>query len=118
MYTRSIISPYDPLTGITQYMNYDAATDEAVFESVGDAEPVLEFNRSLANDSEITKTGIKNEFWRYASIPAIVQVKLMAEKGINIWKREHGNRLSQVLEDPDYRYLKCTSKRHIIKAHD
>ncbi len=117
-YTKSLISPYDPLTGLTQYFNYDAATDTGVFETVGDAEPVLEFNRMIANDQDVWKKGVKNDFALYAKIPAIAQMKLMTEHGIDIYKKEHGNRLSKVLEDPDYRYLKCTSKRHIIKAHD
>jgi len=109
---------YDSLNQISQYMHYDDMTDTAHFESVGDATPVLEFNKMLQNDEDVTKKGIKGGFWRYASIPAIFQLKLMQEKGLNIWKREHAAAISKVLEDPDYRFLKCTTKKHIIKAHD
>lgn len=116
-YTKSLIS-FDPLNNISQYMHYDEDTDISHFESVGDATEVLEYNRALANDTDITKYGIKNDLWLYAKIPAIVQLKLMAEKGIDIYKKEHGNALSKVLEDPDYRYLKTTDRKHIIKAYD
>jgi len=115
--TKSLIA-YDSVNNIEQYMHYDEDTDEAHFESVGDATPVLEFNRMIANEGDIWKKGVKADFALYAKIPAIVQMKLLAEKGIDIYKKEHGNRLSKVLEDPDYRYLKTTSKRHIIKAYD
>jgi hypothetical protein len=117
-YTKSILSPYDSFTGLTQIHHYDADTDHSVFETVGDATPVLEFNRMIANDPEVWKRGMKADFCLYAKIPPIVQMKLLTEKGIDIYKKEHGNRLSKVLEDPDYRYLKTTSKRHIIKAYD
>jgi len=114
--SRSLIS-IDPFTGIKQYHDYDAETDTSKFISVGDAEPALELNRRIKNEVDVDN-GIKKSWWPYASIPAIFQVKLMAEKGINIWKREDGPRLSRVLEDPEYSHLKLTRKRHIIKAHD
>jgi hypothetical protein len=110
-----ILLSYDELTGISQYHNYDSATDTSVFESVGDAEPVLELNRKIANETEFTRKGIKDGWWLYASIPTIFQLKLLTEKGIDIYKKEHGARLSKVLEDPEYRHLKTTHKRHIIK---
>jgi len=116
-YKKSFVT-YDSLNQITQYMHYDEDTDDAVFQSVGDATPVLEFNRMQANDTELTKYGIKNGFWKYASLPAIFITKLMQEKGLNVWDRAHSAAISKVLEDPDYRHLKCTTKKHIIKAHD
>lgn len=117
MMTKSKIA-YDPYNDITQYMHYDDITHETIFESVGDAAPVLELNRRIANENDIWKNGVKNEFALYARIPTIFQFKLLAEKGIDVYKKEHGARLSQVLEDPEYRHLKCTNKRHIISAHD
>jgi len=106
---------YDALNGITQYHNYDADTDTSVFESSGDAEPVLELNRAMANDRDFTKQGIKDEFWLYARIPTIFQLKLLTEKGIDVYKKSDGHRLSKILEDPEYRHLKTTTLKHIIK---
>lgn len=110
-----ILLNHDPLNGITQYHDYDPETDTSRFESVGDAGPVLELNRKIANETDISSKGIKDGMWLYARIPAIFQLKLMVEKGIDIYKKEDGHRLSKVLEDPDYRHLKTTTKRHIIK---
>lgn len=106
---------YDPLNGIAQYHNYDVDTDTSIFESVGDAGPVLELNRKIANETDLTKKGIKEGWWLYARIPTIFQLKLLVEKGIDVYKKEHGHRLSKVLEDPEYRHLKTTWKHHIIK---
>lgn len=106
---------YDELNGISQYHHYDVDTDTSIFESVGDAGPVLELNRKIANDTDITKKGIKDGLWLYARIPTIFQFKLLVEKGIDVYKKSDGHRLSKILEDPEYRHLKTTMKRHIIK---
>ncbi len=116
-FTKELIS-WDPMNGIAQYHHYDVDTGASIFESVGDAGPAIEQNKRIANDPDIWKRGVKNEFALYASFPAIFQVKLMAEHGIDVYKKEHGPRLSKILEHPDYRYLKCTNKTHIISAHD
>lgn len=107
---------YDPFTGISQYHDYDPTTDISRFICEGDAGPVLEINKAMANDTDFTKNGIKDGMWLYASIPTIFQYKLLVEKGIDVYKKEHGPALSRVLEDPEYRHLKTTTKRHIIKA--
>lgn len=117
MMSRELIS-YDPFSGISQFHDYDPYTDTSRFVSVGDATPALELNRARANDADGWKQGVRNDFALYASIPTIFQVKLMAERGIDVYKKDHGHRLSKVLEDPDYRHLKCTSKKHIIKSYD
>lgn len=112
-----ILLDKDPYTGISQYHEYDHITDTSTFVSEGDAEPALELNRRIKNEIDVDK-GIKQDWWFYASIPAIFQVKLLAEKGIDVYKKEHGARLSKVLEDPEYSHLKLTRKKHLIKSHD
>jgi hypothetical protein len=118
MATSKALISVDEYSGIKQYHHYDSDTDTSVFESVADCEPTLELNKSRANDTDLTKQGFKDEMWLYASIPNILVLKLMTEKNINVYKRADGNRLSKVLEDPEYRHLKCTTKKHIIKAYD
>ena len=106
---------FDQLTGLSTYHAYDSLTDETHIITEGDCEPVLELNRQRANDSELTRRGIKSDMWLYASIPAIVQMKWLTEEGLDVWKKEHGPRLSRKLEDPEYRYLKTTTGYHKIK---
>lgn len=106
----------DPLTGLVTYHQYDEDTDETVLSYEADAEPVLERNKILQNDPEHWKKGVKNDFVFYASIPVGVQMKWLVEKGVDVWKHEHGRSVSKLLEDPEYRHLKCTTKTHIIKG--
>lgn len=114
MSTERLLS-FDPLTGLSEFHSYDEATDTTTIRTVGDCEPVLEFNKMLANNTEFTQQGIKDGFWLYAKFPPAVQVKLLIEHGIDIYNKNHGERLSKILADPEYRYLKTTSKNHRFK---
>ena len=105
----------DTLTGIYTYHEYDPLTDETKIIYFGDSEPYLEENKRLANDTEYTKKGFKNEFFKYASIPPAVQVKWLMEHGVDVYNKEHGAAIGKLLEDPQYRYLKTTTKHHKIK---
>lgn len=105
----------DPLTGIETYHDYNAQTDETSIIHVGDSEPVLEDNKRLANDPEYSKDGIKQGWWKYASIPAGVQVKWLIEYGVDVWNKHHGERIGKLLEDPQWKYLKTTSGYHKMK---
>ena len=102
---------YDPLSGITQYTEYDNLTDELVIHSVADAQPVLEMNKAMANDPDYKQQGIKNEFWHVASIPQIVQLKWLTEKGIDVHNSRHWPEVRKLLNDPEYLYLKTTPGR-------
>jgi len=117
MQSKELIA-YDALNGIAQYHHYDSDTGDSTFESIGDAGPVLEQNKVLANEPEVWKRGVKQEFVLYASIPTILQMKWLVEEGIDVYKKEHAHRVSKKLEDPEYRYLKCTTHRHLMLAHD
>ena len=113
MSTRELIS-WDALNGIAQYHEYDELTDTSKFISVGDATPVIEANKALAQTDELWKHGMKQDFVLYAQIPTIVQLKWMTEEGIDVYNKHHGPRISKKLEDPEYRYLKCVNRTHII----
>lgn len=106
---------HDPITGLDTWHEYDSQTDETHIITTGDAEPYLELNKARANDDGITKNGIKNGMWLYASIPPGIQVKWLVEHGVDIYKKEHGPQMSKLLEDPQYKYLKTTTRRHLFK---
>jgi len=102
---------YDPLSGITQYFYYDEDTGNFTIESVQDVESILDYNKSLQNDEDYKKNGMKNEFWHYARIPVVVQEKWLKEFGVDVHKKEDWPRVKKLLNDPDYRYLKTTTGR-------
>ncbi len=102
----------DPLTGVSSYHEHDALTDTTTIIHSGDCEPYLEANKKLSNDTEYTKQGFKNGWWKYASIPPAIQVKWLLEKGVDVYNKDHGPEILKLINDPEYRFLKTTSKYH------
>ena len=87
-------------------------TGEVTLEYEQDVEPVLEQNKALQNMDEVTKQGIKQEFWLYASIPNGIQMKWLLEEGLDVYDKNAWPQVMRKLNDPEYRYLKTTSKHH------
>ncbi len=100
------------MNGINTFHEYDPLSNETTIIHVGDASATLEDNKVKANSAEYTKRGLKNEFMLYASIPAIVQTKLLIEHGIDVYNTDHAERLFKILNDPEYKYLKTTHLTH------
>lgn len=95
--------------------SHDQLTDETIISYTADSTPVLERNKKMQNDDEYTKQGMKDEFWHYASIPVMVQMDWLINHGVDIYNKDHGPRISKLLNDPEYRYLKTTTGHHKFK---
>lgn len=106
---------HDPLTGLMTWFSHDEETNETTIGYSADSTPVLEVNKKLANDADYSKQGIKQEFWHYASIPVMVQMEWLINKGVDIYNPDHTKKVSELLNDPEYRYLKTTDKYHRMK---
>jgi hypothetical protein len=102
----------DEYTGVETRHDYDYLTDKTTISYHSDAQAVLDDNHRLANDPEYWKKGMKNDFVKYASIPAGVQLKWMIEKGVDVFNQNHGKEVLALVNSPDYRYLKTTTKVH------
>ena len=102
---------YDPLTGKTEWHYYDPLTKRTTIETVQDIEPILEMNRKMQNDDSYTKDGIKNEMWHVACIPEVIQLKWLNEHGVDVFNNDHWKKVKQLLNSPDYKYLKTTTGR-------
>jgi len=106
------ILDYDPFTGITTTFDYIPETDTTVLYREQDISPLLDLNKVLQNESEVTKQGIKNSWWLYGRIPNIIAEKWMNEHGVDIFNKDHQKAVFKLLNQPEYRYLKTTTKMH------
>jgi len=106
---------YDPATGLETWHSYDSQTDETIISYTADSTPILERNKGMAKDAEYSKQGIKQEFWHYATIPVEVKMDWLINKGVDIYNKDHSKKVSELLNDPDYRYLKTTHLHHEMK---
>ena len=57
---------YDPITGLTTYVDYDNASDTTLVGYEQDVSLILDENKAMANDTDFTKQGIKTDWWLYA----------------------------------------------------
>lgn len=105
----------DEYTGISTHHEYDAETDTTMIIHSSDATPLLEQNKAKANDTDYSRKGIKQGWWLYASIPAIVQTKWLIEHGVDVYNKDHGAAIGKLLNDPEYQYLKTTTGHHRFK---
>lgn len=105
----------DEFQGITEIFHWDEATKTARIETLQDVEPILDQNKALANDDDFTKQGIKKEFWKYANVPVVVQLKWLQMYGPENDPMKKGNEklLFRLLNDREWRYLKTTNKIHL-----
>lgn len=105
----------DPLTGLMTWHSYDEQEDKTIISYTADSSQVIEKNKEFQNDEDFTRKGIKNEFWLYARIPVMVQLEWLINHGVDINNKDHSKRMGELLNSPDYRYLKTTTKNHRFK---
>lgn len=104
------------MDGMNIWFDYNELTDEVTLEYEQDTAPVLELNKAQANDEEFTRQGIKNEMWKYASIPNGVAMKWLIEDGLDIYDDNAWPQIWAKLNSPEYQYLKTTTKYHGNRA--
>ena len=97
---------------MTVWFDYNELTDEATLEYEQDVEPILEGNKVAANNPDIWKQGVKNDLALYASIPVGIQMKWLLEDGLDVYDNNAWPQIFRKLNDPEYQYLKTTSKYH------
>ena len=107
----------DPVTGLMTWHDYDPLTDTTTIAYSADSAPILEDNKAQQNDAEFSKRGIRQEFWKYASIPVEVQLDWLINKGVDVYNPDHKKKAFQLVNDPEYRYLKTTSGHHTPKGY-
>ena len=105
---------YDPINGVSCYMKFTGNQVTVTHEQ--DVSRILAANQAAAADDDKTKRGIKNDWWKYASIPAIVEIEWLNKYGVDINNPYHKRKVFELLNHPDYRYLKTTNKVHTISS--
>jgi hypothetical protein len=102
----------NPVTGEEVWYDFNHATEEAVITHTQDVEWLLDRNKRAANDTDKTSRGIKNDWWKYATIPNVVLIDWKQRLGVDFDNPNHQKKVFQLLNSPDYQYLKATAKHH------
>ena len=72
-----------------------------------DVEPVLDWTKSVANEVGMNRGDMKQGWWLYAKLPAIVILQMRA-KGINVYDQNDNKRMFAEINE-HYPYLKTTT---------
>ncbi len=105
-----ILFDKDPITGITQYYDYDPTTDKHMIHSVQETDLLIDKLKQIRNNPEVWNKGVKESWVHYASIPPIIEMQLKA-KGIDIYNKDQTKELLKEL-NTNYPWLKTTTKNH------
>lgn len=104
---------YNPLTGERELfkVNNDG-TFSIVYEQPVDN--ILEMNKRDAIERDAKKQ-IDRDWVLYARIPNIVAIQWRTNHGVDIFDRNHKKKMFELLNSPDYRYLKAVDMHHAVK---
>lgn len=102
----------NPHIGMRTYIGDNPDDPEGVLVrhefSTKAAQKIVSDNKTEANHYN---TGRMGEMERVASIPVLVMYEWLTKYGVDAWKysscEETRRRVNKLLNDPDYRYLKC-----------
>lgn len=97
---------------MTTTFDYIPESDITVIGREQDISHILDANKVLQNDDQLTKDGIKNSWWHYAQIPNIIIEKWKNEHGVDVFNKDHEKAVYKLLNDPQYKFLKTTTKMH------
>ena len=97
---------------IARSFDYDHTDDKGVIHSVQDVEPLLDLNkREINGDSMYGTEGGPLGMRKVASIPLIIIEKWKAELGVDVMNKDHMPKVKQLLNDPEYAYLRTHNSR-------
>lgn len=95
---------YDHETNQTEFFHYDEGTGDFAIETIQNVEPIIENNKRQYNDGDGYTPS--RDMRKVASIPLIVLEMWKNEKGINWMDKNDWPKIKQLLNDPDWRYLR------------
>lgn len=99
---------HDPGTGLRKWMGYDEESDSVLISYDQDRRSVAQIlDRNKAGQAE-QRTPL-GDMAKAAEIPIGVMYEWLVKFGIDFWNPAHKDGVRRLLNDPDYRWLKCRS---------
>jgi hypothetical protein len=96
--------------GIKTFVDKEKETWHWSYE-YDDVDPHLDYSRALQNDPETWRRGVKKDMIHYGHVPPSILMKWHHD-GVNI---NSARALVNMLNRPEWSYLKCVDKIHIAK---
>ena len=103
-------SEINPVTGNREDYYWDDAEGKLIQRTRANVTKILEANKRQNNASIDQRFG-NQMMHEVANIPLTVVTEWRKKYGIDVFKPEHKKKMLRLLDDPEYRYLKTTTKR-------
>jgi hypothetical protein len=105
---------HDPLTGITTYFDYERGVtgDRVHLTHVQPVDSIIDQAKTLANDADYTREGIRNDMWHYARIPLNVFLEIEQKYGVKCVSKIDDIKSFMRILNAHYPHLKTTHKTH------
>ena len=113
MGTKRILD-YNPLTGESVTFEYNHSAKKVVINHQQNVEKIRKSVEVLANDTDRTNAGIKNDMWHYARVPNIVIMEMKNKHGVDFFDRNDYPKVLQLL-NTEYSMWKTTHKNHSVR---
>jgi len=104
------ILDHDPISGTTTLFHWNNDGTFAI-EHTQDVNGIIEHNKRQLIESDHKKQ-MQKDWIKYASIPDVIVLKWKNELGVDVTKREHRKKMFQLINSPEYRFLKTTPIFH------
>lgn len=105
-----ILFDYDQDTGLKTFFDYDPIKDQAFLTYEQDVSHFLDRMNAIRSNPEISKQGMKEEWWYYCSIPEVVEIELM-KKGLFLHNKDQTKEILKEI-NTNYPHLRATEKWH------
>ena len=89
-----------------QIFHFHDATGEFAIEHIEDIKPLIDSNQRLRDNDHSSK----DEFRLSARIPVAIYYEWKSKFGVDLYDKNHKDAVRKLLNSPDYRYLKTTSR--------
>ena len=105
---------YDPISGMSCYMNYDHALEKVILSHEQDVQKALDIAQYLRTDESYTKDGIKSDFLHYAIVPATIQLEMKAKHNVDFWDKNQDPQVYGLI-NTEYSKFKVTEITHALR---
>tara|TARA_R100001460_G_scaffold106093_1_gene153311 strand:- start:664 stop:963 length:300 start_codon:yes stop_codon:yes gene_type:complete len=90
-----------------QIFHWHEPTKEMAIEHIEDIQPLIESNKKLQQEDHF----IKDDFRLSARIPMTVYYEWKNKFGVDLFNPDHKEGVKKLINSPEYRYLKTTTRR-------
>lgn len=100
---------WDKDARIATYHHYDPTTNNTHIETVQDVAPFLKHSKTLANNTDYKRGGIKSGWYHFATVPNVVLLELKTKYNLDHTVKEDLPKIEKILSR-DYKRLLTVDK--------